>query len=424
MRQTKYVRVRATGRGSRPIAFLLFTFFLMAPVSAVAEESVLGGIFLGNEAKMANQTKACDQSPQLPYQQVLFQVSATGSYNVSDAFHSNGVNVIALVYKDSFNPANPQANLAFANPIDISLNVNLTVGTNYYLVVQSWCFEPEGAWSVAIHGPGNVTSGSLRNVPAFTKGTFSTTDPKLSGPCGNTFYKQTGPLRVAVNGTYYFQDISRNFDVDTCVLIYTAPVDLSDASKNRIVAFDNVGTVRLETGKDYYFVVQPLSAAQDRTFFFVLAPPAPFRINQAMGGSWYDPATAGQGFLLDVFDNINKAFLAWFTYDLERPDPSVQADIGDPGHRWMTAFGSFSETSADLDIEWTVGGVFDSGQPAPTQTVDGSVLLEFTDCLTGTATYDLGNGNGSGVIPIQRVANDGVTLCEALNRAPAMPGPL
>jgi hypothetical protein len=143
-----------------------------------------------------------------------------------------------------------------------------------------------------------------------------------------------------------------------------------------------------------------------------------------MGGSWYNPATAGQGFLLDVFDNINKAFLAWFTYDLERPDPSVQADIGDPGHRWMTAFGSFSETSADLDIEWTVGGVFDSGLPAPIQTVDGSVLLEFTDCMTGTATYDLGNGNGSGVIPIQRVANDGVALCEALYRAPAMPGPL
>jgi len=68
---------------------------------------------------------------------------------------------------------------------------------------------------------------------------------------------------------------------------------------------------------------------------------------------------------------------------------------------------------------------FHSTRPAPTQTVDGSILLEFIRCNSGTVTYDLGSSNASGVVPIQRIANDNVAVCEALATfGPGKPGAL
>lgn len=397
---------------------------VLAPGSALAVDSVLSDVFDGSEPATGNLPGSCSVPQQLPYQQVTFQVAASGDYDVFDAFNFNGVDVTALIYTGSFDPGNPQANLITPNGVDVTAEVALTSGVDYVLVVQQWCGNREGAWAVTFAGPGSVTSTARRDVPAFTSGSFSGGDPTLDGACGNTGYQQSGPFQVSRTGVYYYTDISIAHAVDMCLQIYTAPVDTANPAANRIAAFDDFGQVTLQTGQDYWVVAQPLDVPDTGAFFYVLAPPASFRMNAAMSGSWFDPATSGQGFFLDVFEQINQVFLAWFTYDLERPDTSVTAQIGDPGHRWLTAFGPFSGGAADLDIEWTVGGIFDDSPPVPTQTVDGSIEIEFTDCMTGTVTYDLGSTPVSGVVPIQRLANDNVPLCESLFEGPGMPGPL
>jgi len=33
--------------------------------------------------------------------------------------------------------------------------------------------------------------------------------------------------------------------------------------------------------------------------------------------------------------------MAWFTHDTERPDTGVEAILGEPGHRWLTAQGPY-----------------------------------------------------------------------------------
>lgn len=136
-------------------------------------------------------------------------------------------------------------------------------------------------------------------------------------------------------------------------------------------------------------------------------------INPGLNDAWFDPATPGQGFFVTVFPDIQQIFLAWFTYDLTRPPGSVSAQLGEPGHRWLTAFGPYSGNEAVLDIELTQGGVFDSATPAPSQSADGSILLEFSDCNAGTVTYDIDSANLQGVIAIQRIAVDNVPFCES-----------
>lgn len=140
-----------------------------------------------------------------------------------------------------------------------------------------------------------------------------------------------------------------------------------------------------------------------------------FRINAGLNDAWFDPETAGQGFFVTVFPDIGQMFVAWFTYDVERPPDSVTAELGDAGHRWITAFGPYADDQAVLDIEITTGGVFDAAQPEPVQHLDGTLTLEFTGCDAGTVSYDIPSLGLQGNVPIQRIAGDNLPLCEAAN---------
>ncbi len=148
----------------------------------------------------------------------------------------------------------------------------------------------------------------------------------------------------------------------------------------------------------------------------------PFLINSGLNDAWFNPVTPGQGFFITVYPTIGKIFLAWFTYDTERPDDSVAAMLGDPGARWLTAFGDYENGTAVLDIEMTQGGVFDSSTPMPTQGPDGTITLEFSDCENGLVSYDIPSIDRQGEIPIQRIALDNVARCEQLANGEAVSG--
>jgi sugar lactone lactonase YvrE len=142
-----------------------------------------------------------------------------------------------------------------------------------------------------------------------------------------------------------------------------------------------------------------------------------FLINPGLNDSWYNPATDGQGFLIAVFPDTKRMYVAWFTYDTVRPPEDVTAQLGEPGHRWLTAQGFYDGDSATLTIFVTEGGVFDSAQPVPTTDLagDGTMTLEFADCTEGLVKYEITSLGISGIIPIERIALDNVALCEALS---------
>ena len=139
------------------------------------------------------------------------------------------------------------------------------------------------------------------------------------------------------------------------------------------------------------------------------------RINPGMNDAWYNPATNGQGFLIVVWEEIQTMFVAWFTYDAERPPDDVTAILGEPGHRWLTAQGPYSGDTATLDIYVTSGGVFDSAESVVGPPVkDGTMQVRFSGCNEGLISYDIPSANLSGEVPIERIVLDNIVLCESL----------
>jgi len=148
--------------------------------------------------------------------------------------------------------------------------------------------------------------------------------------------------------------------------------------------------------------------------------PDSFHMNAGLNDAWYNPATSGQGFFITVFPDLGAATLAWFTYDTELPADDAPANLGDPGHRWLTALGPIEGNRAIMEIEMTSGGLFDSATEV-TRTdppgSDGTITLTFDNCNSGTIEYDIPSIDQQGVVNIVRVANDNVALCETLEAA-------
>ena len=126
----------------------------------------------------------------------------------------------------------------------------------------------------------------------------------------------------------------------------------------------------------------------------------------------------GRGSLITVFPNLGFVSLAWFTYDTELPPDDATANLGDPGHRWMTAIGSIEGNQVVMDIDITSGSIFDDvtevDHTDPPGS-DGTLILTFDSCNSGTIEYDIPSINRQGTIPIKRVANDNIVICEVLN---------
>lgn len=140
-----------------------------------------------------------------------------------------------------------------------------------------------------------------------------------------------------------------------------------------------------------------------------------FSLNAGFSDAWYYMPTSGQGFFITVWEEIKTVFLAWFTYDVERPATDVMAILGEPGQRWITAQGTFDGATATLDVYNSSGGVFDSVEPAVGPPVKiGTMTITWTDCNTGVLTYNIPSLGLMGTVPIVRIVTENAALCEAL----------
>ena len=215
------------------------------------------------------------------------------------------------------------------------------------------------------------------------------------------------------------------------LLIHSPGDDWADIAESRNfgdtleTAFPGIDVVT-ETGgicavKQHNSVLSETSLADCVINFVIekLPPPTtPGLLTAGMNGAWYDPQTDGQGFFIAVFPELGNVSLAWFTYDTELPSGNAVSSLGDPGHRWLTAAGPIDGNQATLNIVLTSGGIFDTPteiQRTEPSGSDGTIKLSFDSCNSGTVEYDIPSINRQGIIPVQRVADDNIPLCKALN---------
>lgn len=144
-----------------------------------------------------------------------------------------------------------------------------------------------------------------------------------------------------------------------------------------------------------------------------------FIMNAGLNDAWFNPLTDGQGFFITIFPDLGVVSMAWFTYDTELPPMDATANLGDPGHRWITGAGAFVEGQAVMDVVLTSDGIFDTAtdvQRTDPPGSDGTLTLTFENCNSGFVDYDITSIDAQGRVPIERVVIDNVALCVALLR--------
>ena len=205
---------------------------------------------------------------------------------------------------------------------------------------------------------------------------------------------------LALNGTAIFLD-SGDFAMGSGNSYFDSVLIPRAQAKgvSNLVFFDGTGTL-----PNLGFPIRFVIAATSQDFS---------QINQGISGGWFEPATSGQGFLIDVDPVSNFIFVAWFTYN----DVTTK-NIGEPNHRWLSASGNYTGTSANLPLYVTSGGKFNDPQSVTTQQ-DGTMNISFDDCSTGTVQYSITSANLTGTIPIQRLLPATASLCNSLGASPS-----
>ena len=139
-----------------------------------------------------------------------------------------------------------------------------------------------------------------------------------------------------------------------------------------------------------------------------------FEINSGVSGAWFNQATAGQGWLLDVIEKEVglDLFVAWFTYDINPPAADENDGFASRQHRWFTAFGSVTGDTAVLDIFLNSGGVFNDTRETTTESV-GTMTIQFSNCTNAQLAFDFNDSDDhDGIVDVSRLSPD--VFCQAI----------
>jgi hypothetical protein len=269
---------------------------------------------------------------------------------------------------------------------NFTFNTALPGGSAYAVTVFS---QPAGQTCTVANGSGTIGSANVTNVAV-----TCATDPVAAFTVGGVVAGLNGIITLRNNAG---DDLVRNangaFTFATALASgspYAVTVSVQPAFQICMVA-NGSGTIASAN------VINVAVTCVNN-----LAPLGPDLNQHGFTGSWYEPASSGQGLAVEVFPNLlspgaGLAFVSWFTFDTVIGGAERQ--------RWYTLQGPViaGQANASLTIYRNTGGNFNAG-PATSPLPVGTATLSFDTCSSGQLTYNFTDGSGrTGTIALTRL---------------------
>lgn len=233
-----------------------------------------------------------------------------------------------------------------------------------------------------VHGAGSaLLSGGWFTYDAAGNPQWVTLQGNLAASHGPTYFLAIG---TNVGGNFNAPPITHAMQAGTASLTFNNCTDADLTYQFNDGRTGSIALVRLT----------PATACSNAVPAVSPAASPPNYVDVLHSGNWYDPATSGQGLLVDVVPSINTFFAAWYTY------PPESEGLGPFNQRWFTLQDN-AYTPGDLHLDSvpivvTSGGIFNS--PRVTTSVQvGTANVQFTSCNTMTLQYDFTQGEFKGL---------------------------
>ena len=268
-------------------------------------------------------------------------------------------------------------------PPSISLNQQGLTGVWYQPSTNGQGFAIEVFPNLNGPGQGVLSGGWFTYVPGSPGGVGTQRWFSLQGAVSST--QTTANLVI-------YRSVGGNFDAPPIinpVAVGTATIRFSDCTNGVFTYTFNSGVAEVGGRSGTINLTRNLPNV-------ACSPGGSTHPDFLMSGTWFEPATSGQGFILELNPSSPLLFAAWYTY---RSNGSQTGVLGD--QRWFTIQSGYllgARSFGNLPIYQTTGGVFDTspppGQPVTVQVGSASLSV---GCTSASLAYSFSSGENAGL---------------------------
>jgi len=355
---------------------LASVIFLSVSCAAQAAGDPVRGQMLFNVTYKCN---ACHDKGVIPAPGI-FDISSGGTVNGLLAATNDPIQMAALY-----------ANTLAMNPTDLAdvaayIHIGSAPNRDQHGFTGSWYEAATSGQGLEIEVFANPSSSGTGS----TFVSWFTYDTVIGGAERQRWYTAQGTMvynQPIVPLTIY-QNTGGNFDaapITNAQPVGTATLYFDTCTSGSFSYSFSDGTGRMGT-------IPLTRLTQNVTCFYTT--PYPTNADFALSGNWFEAATSGQGFTVEVNPDSGALFAAWYTYE------PMGAAAGAAGQRWYTAQATFTAglRSIPVTIYETTGGQFDTPTPPGQSTVAvGTGTMAFQSCTAATFSYTFTGGTSIGL---------------------------
>lgn len=279
--------------------------------------------------------------------------------------------------------------------------------------------EPGGFSGAPVFDPGSHTSRSFVLNPAdhryisYASMLIPSNDAFLANdnPTQHQLFDEsgafTGPVNIHIMGVDVLDaGVEVNSETDAAFLNQSGP-DTGEAEGGVVTGHPGFnGSVANPAGVPQNIlggtnaagtILDPQVADFTRASSQLLAISVSKAVDWSFSGAWYNPATDGEGFMVNISGEQKPVIaLSWYTY----------ANDGSGKQLWLTGSAPILGDTAIIEMFQTEGATFGPALSSAdvVRTYWGQMRFKFTDCATIDASYDAtASGYGSSTLKLSRL---------------------